>query len=249
MLLFLKGIAAGGFAGFFSGLLGIGSGSIIVPFLYLLFSLPIKVAIGTSLFIIFFSSMSGFLIHLKEKNFDLKLAILLTIGGVIGAQTGAKLTKLLPDTIVKIVFIIVIVFLGFRLLISKEREYQSDKNGYTLTVWKTFLIGFLGGVVSGLCGVGGAIFLVPLVYLILKVPIKICVGTSLLVIFFNSLSGTISYAVGGYINYKIGIIFAIGAIIFAPIGAKVSVKTPRLLLRRIFGVFLILTPLLLFFRK
>ncbi|MCD6220946.1 sulfite exporter TauE/SafE family protein, partial [bacterium] len=160
MLLFLKGIAGGGIAGFFSGLLGIGSGSIIVPFLYLLFLLPIKVAIGTSLFIIFFSSMSGFLIHLKEKNLDIKLAFLLTIGGVIGAQTGAKLTKLLPDTIVKIVFIVVIVFLGFRLLISKERKYQSDKNGYTLSVWKTFLIGFLGGVVSGLCGVGGAIFLV-----------------------------------------------------------------------------------------
>jgi len=151
--------------------------------------------------------------------------------------------------LVKIVFIVVIVFLGFRLLISKERKYQNDKNGYTLSVWKTFLIGFLGGVVSGLCGVGGAIFLVPLVYFILKVPIKICIGTSLLVIFFNSLSGTISYAVGGYINYKIGIIFALGAIIFAPIGAKISVKTPRLLLRRIFGGFLILTPLLLFFRK
>lgn len=249
MLFILKGLFAGGFAGFFSGLLGIGSGSIIVPFLYFLFSVPIKIAIGTSLFIIFFSSMAGFLVHLKEKNFDLKLAILLIISGVIGAQTGAHLTKTLPDLLVKILFILVIVSLGFKLLFTNTEKKTDDKGIYKLSIWKTLLIGFLGGVVSGLCGVGGAIFLVPLTHLILKVPIKVCIGTGLLVIFFNALSGTISYAISGYINYKIGLLFVIGALIFAPIGAKISVKTPRGLLRKIFGLFLILTPLLLFFKK
>lgn len=248
-MLVLKAISAGVLAGFFSGLLGIGSGSIIVPILYFLFSFPIKTAIGTSLFVIFFSSLAGFLVHMKEKNFDFKLALLLIVSGVTGAQTGAHFIKILPDNLVKIIFVAVIVSLGFKLFISDTEKQTDQTEKYKLSIWKGLLIGFLAGVVSGLCGVGGAIFLVPLAHLMLKVPIKVCIGTGLLVVFFNALSGTISYGIGGYINYEIGVYFVIGAVIASPVGAKVSIKTPRRFLRKLFGLFLMLTPLLIFLRK
>ena len=53
----------------------------------------------------------------------------------------------------------------------------------------------------------------------------------------------------GFIDYRIGLTFGIVAIITSPIGAKVSILTPREKLRKIFAIFLILMPILLLLRK
>ena len=244
----VKSLLAGGITGFLCGLLGIGGGSIIVPVLFFFFSLSIKKAIATSLMIILISALAGFLTHLKGKNTDFKLALYLIISGMIGAQAGAHLTGILPEMIVKIFFIILIVGLGFKLLFSREVKYEKEEK-YTLKWWSTSLIGFISGAVSGLCGVGGAVLLVPLPHIILKVPIKICIGTSLIVVFFNALSGFFAYSKMGFIDYRTGLFFGIAAIITSPLGAKLSMRTPREKLRKMFALFLIITPILLLFRK
>jgi len=248
MLIILKSFLGGGISGFLCGLLGIGGGSIIVPILFFFFSMPIKKAIATSLMVILFSSISGFLTHLKGKNTDFKLALYLIITGVIGAQIGAHLTGILPDMIVKGFFMVFLIGLGIKLLIQKENRNDDGKK-YFINPIKTILIGVVSGFISGLCGVGGAVLLVPLPNLILKIPIKVCIGTSLLVVFFNAISGVFAYAKMGLIDYKIALFFGIAAIITSPIGAKVSLLTPKEKLRKIFAIFLILTPVLLLLRK
>ncbi len=248
MIFILKCLLGGGIAGFLCGLLGIGGGSIIVPVLFFFFSVPIKKAIATSLMVVFISAISGFLVHLKSKNTDFKLAFYLIISGVIGAYIGAYLTGILPEIIVKGFFMVLLIGLGLKLLFQKENENEENRE-YSLDIFKTLLIGLVSGLVSGLCGVGGAVLLVPLSYMILKVPIKICVGTSLIVVFFNALSGVFAYAKMGFIDYRIGLVFGIVAIITSPIGAKISILTPREKIRKIFAVFLILMPILLLLRK
>lgn len=243
----IKSILGGGISGFLCGLLGIGGGSIIVPVLFFFFSLSIKKAIATSLMVILISALAGFLTHLKGKNTDFKLAVFLIISGMIGAQAGAHFTGILPETIVKIIFIILIVGLGFKLLFSREIKCENGEK-YTLKWWSTSLIGFISGAVSGLCGVGGAVLLVPLPHIILKIPIKICIGTSLIVVFFNALSGVFAYSKMGFVDYKTGLIFGIGAVITSPVGAKLSMLIPREKLRKMFAIFLIITPVLLLLR-
>jgi len=89
--------------GFLTGLLtvalGVGGGFIVVPVLIYLFGMPASVVVGTSLFQILFITAITTLIHsTQSRTVDIVLAILLLIGGVIGAQLGARAAvKLRPE--------------------------------------------------------------------------------------------------------------------------------------------------------
>jgi uncharacterized membrane protein YfcA len=82
-----------GFAtGFLSGLLGIGSGFVLMPTLIYAIGVPTTVAIGTGLFHMIFLAFFGTLTHTVKGNVDLVLVVLLLLGSTFGAQFGASLT-------------------------------------------------------------------------------------------------------------------------------------------------------------
>jgi len=82
-----------GFAsGFLSGLLGIGSGFVLMPTLIYVIRVPTTVAIGTGLFQMIFLAFFGTLTHTLKGNVDLVLVVLLLAGSIFGAQFGASLT-------------------------------------------------------------------------------------------------------------------------------------------------------------
>lgn len=85
----LLGIAA--LIGFAGAVLGIGGGFILVPALIYIFRVPAQVVVGTSLFQILFTMIAGTIFHAAtNQSVDLFLALLLMVGGVFGAQFGAR---------------------------------------------------------------------------------------------------------------------------------------------------------------
>jgi len=245
----IKGLLGGVFAGFICGLLGMGGGSVLVPLIFFLFNLSIKKAIGTSLMIIVFSSLSAFLMHAKGKQVAFRLALFIVIFGILGAQIGALFTSRLPEVVVKAVFILLVVSLGVKMWKGSSQDNCDENAWVNFTPWKVSLIGLSGGIVSGMCGVGGAILIVPLLHLIVNVPINICIGTALVPVFFNALSGSIGYLVRDLVEFRVGLLVAVGAVIAAPFGAKLSMKTQRKKLRKIFAVVLILGGLSILFKR
>jgi uncharacterized protein len=82
--------AIGTFVGFLSGIMGVGGGFILVPAMIYVLRMPTSVAVGTSLFQIVFVASATTILHASEnQSVDIVLALLLMIGGVIGAQLGA----------------------------------------------------------------------------------------------------------------------------------------------------------------
>jgi uncharacterized membrane protein YfcA len=90
--------------GFVSGMVGISGGSFLVPLIVLFIRVPMKVAVGTSTTLVMVTALSGFLGHLSSGHFDVKLAIPLAIGGIIGAIIGTKLTLKTKPQFLKIIF-------------------------------------------------------------------------------------------------------------------------------------------------
>ena len=87
----LPPVLVGAFVGFLSAVMGVGGGFIMVPAMIYLLGMPTKVVIGTSLFQILFVSAFTTLMHaITNQSVDVMLALLLIIGGVIGAQIGAR---------------------------------------------------------------------------------------------------------------------------------------------------------------
>ncbi len=139
-----------------------------------------------------------------------------------------------------------ILSLGLKMLFpGKQVECSTQGRENKLAV---ILIGTFAGFVSGLCGVGGAVLIIPLFYIFLRIPMHACIGTALLVIFFNSLSGSIGYIVRGLVDFKVALVLSIGSMIAAPFGSKISINTSKEKLRRVFAVILILSGLSILIR-
>ena len=102
--------------GFCSGLFGIGGGSLIVPAMILLFLFPPHVAVATSMFIVFLSSMTNSITHLALGNVVWAYAFALIPGAWFGAKTGAFInTRLKSKTIVALLRMILLV-IGIKLI-------------------------------------------------------------------------------------------------------------------------------------
>ena len=185
-LFYLTALSGGAIVGFSSGLLGVGGGWLIVPFLYLFFSLSITEAIGTSLLIILFTSASGTFAHLRKGNIYLPIILPLAISGMVGARFGVLTALSIPEIYLKILFTFLLIFFGFKMFFQKE-ERNSESLPSHINLYFLTLSGLICGYFSGLLGVGGAFILVPLLHLFFKFPMRICIGSSLLVIFLQQL--------------------------------------------------------------
>ena len=102
-------IAVGLLAGFFSGLLGIGGGFLMVPAFVRLFNLPIKTALGTSLAVITLTAIPNLLAHMKVGNIDWAVSALLSLGVIPGAFLGARLAIKAPEDRLRMVIFVAIV--------------------------------------------------------------------------------------------------------------------------------------------
>jgi hypothetical protein len=104
------------------------------------------------------------------------------------------------------------------------------------------LLGVLGGVVSGLFGVGGAIVIVPGLVLIAKLPQHTAHGTSLaaLAIPLGIVVGALQYYKRGQVNLPMAAVVAVGLVIGAYFGARFAGTVSDVMLRRVFGAFLLL---------
>ena len=252
-MLWINGLIAGLVMGFLSGLLGIGGGTVIVPALYYIFHLTMKQAIGTSLFVILFASLSGFIVHRREKQVNLKLGLTLGIAGMAGAVMGGFSTTFISDFWLKILFGVLLLFCALQMLVKKE-ENKKLENGNDKKIPlhfdfpKSILIGLGAGYFSGLLGVGGAFVMIPAMHIILKVPMKIAIGTSLIAVFLNATSATGCYLWRKEVAISLGLLIAVTSIVGAQFGARATVHFSADKLRKLFAWFLVAIGILMLVR-
>ena len=114
---FIKKVVIGLLAGFISGFFSTGGGLILVPaFIYLL-KTDSKKARGTTIFCILPMVITSSFFYYKGNYIDWRIAILCAIGGAIGGYIGAKLLKKMPEKIIKILFIIFLLYIGVKMII------------------------------------------------------------------------------------------------------------------------------------
>jgi uncharacterized membrane protein YfcA len=100
-------------------------------------------------------------------------------------------------------------------------------------------IGILSGVIAALCGVGGGVVMVPAFVFLLKLSQKTAVATSLAIIIPTAIMATTQNARSGFVDWKVAIITAISASIFAYFGAGWLKTLSNETLSRIFGIILV----------
>ena len=244
-------------SGFVAGLLGVGGGIIIVPVTYFILlqlgyasDVVMHVAVASSLGVICFTSISSIRSHIKLKNTNLEIVKKWAFGIVIGSIFGSLSASFISGENLVIIFVILAFFISMNMLFQQRPIIlDSDLPPSNMI---NFSISSLIGFFSAIIGIGGGSFSVPTLTMFSK-KIHEAVGTSAVFGFLIAFPGTITFAITGfektglplysvgYINILIVLMISVTSVFTAGYGARVSTNIDKIILRKIFAIFLLLT--------
>ncbi|TFG07466.1 MAG: sulfite exporter TauE/SafE family protein [Promethearchaeota archaeon] len=237
--------------GIICSITGIGGGPFYVAFLILFLSMPITEAIDTSTFIILISSGAALITFINHGRVNLKIALIYSLFSIMGSLLCTLLLFFIQigDVLLKIIFVIVLFVTSANMVfkILQDRNNRIDiKNHdhnsfYTNFDYKKNLrygIPFfiLAGFLANLIGIGGGIIFTPTLHFFLGFPIHCATAVSIAMTFFTAIVNTLIKIFIGEINYSIGIIIGIGAVIGSYIGAKFSSKVPEIYIQSLVAI-------------
>jgi uncharacterized protein len=241
--------------GFTAGLLGIGGGMLLVPFLTLLLSakglsadLAVKMAIATSMATIVFTSISSVRAHHAKGAVRWDVAKQLIPGLVLGSLlASAGVFALLKGSYLALFFALFVGFSATQMLLDKKPKPGRSLPGPAGSVAAGGAIGFL----SGLVGAGGGFITVPFLTWC-NVALHQAVATSAAVGFPIALANTAGYVFSGhgasglpagslgYVWLPALAVLALGSVSMAPLGARTAHRLPVATLKRVFACVLYL---------
>jgi uncharacterized membrane protein YfcA len=244
----------GACAGFLAGLLGIGGGMIMVPFMTIILEAKdfpaeyvVKMAVATSLATICFTSLSSVRSHHKHGAVLWPVARVLAPGILVGALIGAQIAAALPTRILGLVFSLFIAYSATQMILDRKPKPTRTLPGS----WGMFGMGNVIGLLSSVVGAGGAFVSVPFMTWC-NVKIHQAVATSAALGFPIALAGTLGYiwagrglpdmppGAFGYLYLPGLLVIATTSILTAPLGARTAHRMDIRPLKRAFGVVLYL---------
>jgi len=214
-------------------------------------------AATTGQFILVLSSLFATIFFGKKKVVSWKLVLIIGIMTIVSAFLGGFLSDIFNDKILKIVFAVFISLAALLMLkpLGKEvkaegrfiLKIQSNNETYNLNLLLVVPIVLFTGFVSGMVGISGGSFLVPLMVLFIRVPMKVAVGTSTTLVMVTALSGFLGHLSSGHFDVKLAIPLAVGGIIGAIIGTKLTLKTKPQFLKIIFATTSLIAALIMIY--
>ena len=256
-------LATGTVAGVLAGLFGIGGGIVIVPVLEAALgfvgvdpAIRMHVAVGTSLATIIPTSISSARAHHQRQSVDVDIvrrwAIFVLAGALLGAWIAAQVHSR----------VLALVFATLAMLVALKMVFVPDSRNLTEEVPRTPWVPVIPtsiGCFSSMMGIGGGTFSV-MTLTLFNEPIHKAVGTAALFGLVISLPGAVGFAIAGMGDPRIpagslGFVSLLGfaciapaTVLAAPLGAKIAHSFSEKKLSMLFGAFLVIASVRLFYR-
>jgi len=256
----LATVAIGFVSGVLSGMFGIGGGIVTTPAIRLLLDAPALVAVGTPLVAIIPSTLTGAYRYARSGLADVRSGVVLGLSGALTAVLGAWTTRLVGGPVVLVATAILILYVAVDMVLQAFRppragleageeadaargcgDSEADEAAVDLPKPRLAALvgsGAVAGFYSGFLGLGGGFVLVPLLTRWMHFPMKRAIGTSLVCIAILAVPGTITHALLGNIDWRIGFGLIIGVVPGAALGARIALGSTDRSLRLGFALLL-----------
>jgi uncharacterized membrane protein YfcA len=237
-----------------SGLLGVGGGTLIVPSLAYLFEWQqfpqeniMHLAIGTSLAVIFISTLRALYAHRRYLADFWSIYRHLLLPVIIGTVIGAIAAHFLHSNVLSLIFGSFVFLVSIKMFLGKALGHRLTLPGQ-FGMWT---IGLAIGGKSGLLGVGGGALAIPFLThcnVSIRTAVAVSIGIGITVSLVGSLTvSMVSFHVSGLPPWSTGYIYwpawagvSLGSLLMVPVGAALSHRLPVAILRRIFAFFLLI---------
>lgn len=202
-------------------------------------------AATTGQFVLLCSSLAATIFFGKKKVIDWKLVLLIGSMTLITAFLGGFFSDKFDATLLKIIFAI-FIFIASLLMLKPVKKEPKSNNRYRIELKSTdatyhinlfiFIpIVLITGFVSGMVGISGGSFLVPLMVLAIGVPMQIAVGTSTTLVLITATAGFLGHLSTGHFDVRMSIILAVAAVIGSLFGTRLTIKANPKMLKIIFA--------------
>ncbi len=234
--------------GLISGFIGSGGAFVLTPGMMSL-GVPACVAVASNMCHKFPKAMVGSYKRYRYGQVDLKLGAIMAVSAVVGVQVGIKIQKMILDAwgeagsnlYVSLTFVTILTVLGIYMLWDSKKSMQSQgetktpglalkmqkiylppmislKDGNSISLWFTIPIGFGTGLLAATIAVGGFIGVPGMIYILGASPI-LASATELVIAFLMGLTGTVTWALDGFVDIRMTLLILAGSLIGVQVGA------------------------------
>ena len=234
---------AGVGAGLGTGFAGMSAAAVITPMLVTFLGIEPYTAVGIALASDVLASAVSAYTYGKNKNLDIKNGIVMMIAVLLFTVVGSYVSSLVPSTTMGNFSVIMTLFLGIKFIVKPVMTTKEDMAATSAKarIIKSAVCGVAVGFICGFVGAGGGMMMLLLLTSVMGYELKTAVGTSVFIMTFTALTGSIShFAIGGMpdpLPFALCILFTL---IFARIAAKIANKASAKTLNRATGIILVL---------
>lgn len=241
--------------GFLSGLLGLGGAIFMIPLLLYVppllgfVQLDMKQVAAISMVQVLSASLSGLIVHNKNRFVSRSLIIYMGVFNAIGNFAGSIFSRYTKSTFLLAIFATMAVIASIVMFVPKKEkggDIPADAITYnkTLAAFLSLVIGSFGGMV----GAPGAFIYIPVMIYLLNIPTRIVIGSTLGIVFLGALTGTVGKMVTGQIIWPYALALVLGTVPGAQIGGKASKKVNTKNLRLIIAIIIGITGIRMWYQ-
>jgi uncharacterized membrane protein YfcA len=240
-------VAIGLLAGLASGLLGVGGGFLMVPLQTMWARTDQHRATGTSLAAIVpvaLVAVGAYYLASGTPQVNLPVGAALAAGGAVGATAGSIAAARIPERALRAFVAILLAAVGLKelydALVAGLAIHAATAAGMGIEQYVLIAVcGLVIGILSGLAGLGGGIFMVPTLVIGFGISQRIAQGTSLVAILPTAAIGAVIHHRNGEVDWRAARVMAAAGVPFAIAGALVALWVPQRVLVGLFGAFLV----------
>jgi uncharacterized protein len=235
-----------GFIGsYISGMLGIG-GSIIkypmllyIPPLFGLAAFSAHEVSGISAVQVFFATIGGVWAYRKGGYLNKTLIGYMGASILIGSFIGSFGSKMMSEGGINLIYGILALIAAVMMFIPKKNIDDIPLDQVTFNKWLAAVLALIVGIGAGIVGAAGAFLLVPIMLVVLKIPTRMTIASSLAITFISSIGATVGKITTGQVDYFPALIMVVASLIASPLGAmagkKVNTKILQVILAFLIG--------------
>lgn len=237
-----------GFIGsYISGMLGIG-GSIIkypmllyIPPIFGLAAFSAHEVSGISAVQVLFASIGGVWAYRKGGYLNKPLILYMGISVLIGSVIGSFGSESMSEDGINIVYGLLALIAAVMMFIPKKGIDDIPLDQVKFNKWLAATLALIVGLGSGIVGAAGGFLLVPIMLVVLKIPTRVTIASSLAITFISSIGATVGKISTGQVDYYPAIIMVVASIIAAPLGAMAGKKMNTKILQVILALLILAT--------